>query len=518
MSISANHKQVLEFLKLGQIKDATFKSPKVWSITLTGKDKSAKYIWWEIHVGVLNDKTKKLVKLDSGKIVNRTELPAHYAGIYWTHSAQLGGKVAISEKTIITDGKNVGKSNATTALTQAMLNAYSLYKFKLRKGGVVDKKNLLLPDEEITIERLMSMSNRGKYRWRVFPMALHDVQKSNNWRHITYPGYIQPKYDGTRFIVMHHPAIPKIHIHTTMNDTTTISESIDGYSRGKEYYEGQDHIFSELLPTLKTHFPGLYLDGELWKEGFSLQDVSGSSRRLDKSKITTDVVQLDYYIFDCFYIDRPNMTFSGRKKILDSLKLELGNPKYIKIAPTFVYKDKNEALNFYKNFLNEKLEGAVLRNVDSLYKFGINKEQRSYTTLKLKPIDDDEWPVIGFTDGIKGKDVGALKWILSATEDTVKTHTEKYNLTNIELPKTIDDRKFDAVSKGDFGSYDIRAKLFTFLTANPAYFENNLKNKLMKIQYTTISNYGKPQQPKVLGFRDEKINQKLMKDLLAYSE
>ena len=521
----ANHRQVIGFAKICSIRGGILRSPMLWNVTLTGKPKTAKYTQWQIYVAIQHSGTKKQLDITVPYILKRKKLPPNYIAVLWTASAQEGGKITASDQTPISTGKSIGNKNETTPFTQAILDARSAFNFKVRKGGVIDKSRLKLPGELYSVDELLLMTYRGNFPWRVFPMALHDVNKTtprgtSNWKHVTYPGLIQPKFDGTRFDVIQHPKLPIIEIPNTRSsksepENTNITKKLtmDGYSRGKEFYDGQDHIFEELAPVL-IKYPGLYLDGELFKEGYGLQHISGSSRRQADSKRTSETIKLDYYIFDCFYIDQPELTFEDRKSILDDiqthLQMEWDEVKYIKFTPDKEYTTKEEAISHFQKYVEQGFEGGVLRNIDSLYKFGLNKEMRSHETLKIKPSDDDEWPVIGFTEGTKGKDVGALKWILTVTPQTVKKHGKKYDNSNAAYPDEPKNRLFDAVSKGAMGDYETRYALFKYLKENPDYFDTNLKGKLMKIQFTNISDYGKPQQPKVLGFRDQRITDKFL--------
>ena len=137
---------------------------------------------------------------------------------------------------------------------------------------------------------------------------------------------------------------------------------------------------------------------------------------------------------------------------------------------------------------------------------------RSHTTLKIKPMDDDEWPVIGWTQGSKGKDVGAIKWILTVTPETIKQHKQKHN-PDIVYPSDPNDRTYDAVTKGL--DYEQRYAAFQFLTANPDYFDKHLRDQPMSVQFSIISKFGKPQQPKVLGFRNPVVQKKWLECLSA---
>ncbi len=467
MTTPANHKQVLEYMGICRIHENALVSPIVWGVT---QGSTSKYTQWTIYVA-----------LKSGKITADMITDRSYTGtaVYWTIFGQVGGTMTESSKTVVDTGKNTGKANFTTPLTQAVLKAKSLFSSKLRAGGSLNKDSLYLPGSTVTFSQL---ANSGECGWRVFPMALHDISKSNNWRHIKFPAMIQPKYDGTRFIVVNR------------------GTNLDGYSRGQKTYDGQDHILTSLKPVL-AKYPGLYLDGELYKAGMNLQNISGNSRRSDSD------VKLDFYVFDCFKIDEPQMPFINRADLLRKILKPL--PEYIKIVPTKSVASREQTMEIFNNHLKLGYEGSVIRNRDSLYEFGINSERRSYTTLKIKPFNDDEWILCGFNCGI-GKDTDAIKWILTVTPETIAQHSEKYNMPNIRLPDEAD-RIFDAVSKGVMGSMDSRRALYKFLSTGD-YFEKHLRGQEMTVQFSILSEYGKPQQPKVLGFRDKRVEEKLLRD------
>jgi len=475
----SNNAEIIAFAKTCKLNAGVLSSPKVYSMSLVGKDKRPKYRVWQIFIAALQKGDSLNI---TASLIKNKSLDISIKGKYWTVSGDEQGKQTKSGDTIISVGKNIGKANETTAITQAIYEARSMFNEKIRKGGSLDKSALRLPGD-INIENLISDPKRRENPWRVFGMALHDVNKADNWKHVTYPGYIQPKYDGTRYIVVAHPLIPK---------------GIDGYSRGLESYEGQEFILTELLPLLKN-FPGLYLDGELWREGYGLQQVSGSSRR------QTGADKLNYYIFDCFYIDKPMPFYERRKIVLEIAELVDKKPEFshIKFAPVFLYNSKDEALHLYGEFLNQNFEGGVLRTKDSPYEWDPNREKRSHQTLKLKPMDDDDWPVIGFCDGSSGKDVGALMWVLETNQEIVDELNKKRNLKAHILPD-VEDNRFTSVTKGM--TYEQRYAAYKFLRNNPEYFEQRLKGQKMRVQFSIISDYGKPQQPKVLGFRDIELN------------
>lgn len=500
---SANQKDVMEFARKCKIYEGTLKSPIVWSVKQMRNQ--IKYTKWQIFISLYNDDDKLNI---TAAHIKRGALPEGTVAHYWTTSSQEGGKVTTSKETVITTGKNVGSTNETTVLTQAILDVRSEFNAKLRRGGSTDKDTLILPGTAVSFDTLFNDKGRGPTPWRVHQMALQDVSKvtaagSSNWRYMTFPGYIQPKYDGTRFTVVGSPLI-----------VNTKVAGIDGFSRGLESYEGHEHILKALLPVVQE-YPGLYLDGELWKKGVGLQFISGSARRLEGSK-SSDPIKLDYYIFDCFWLDKL-LGWEDRRKLLLDIQSRFfpteqnqNQEQVVLFAPSRQYNSKEEALEMYEEFIEDGYEGGVLRNKDSPYEYGLVKEKRSYQTMKIKPMPDEDWPVVGFTSGDRGKDVGAIKWILEATAETITRINEKYELKTALLPNPAANR-FTAVTKGL--DYPERYAAFQFLTSNPEYFEKNLAGKLMRVQYSIISAYGKPQQPKVLGFRDLDLNKRFLTDI-----
>ena len=420
MSLPINQSQVIEFAEKGKIRNGKLVLPTLYSI-----NKYSKYLLWTIHVGIVipTDDDEEDEQIDvTQDYIDREELPDEAVGIYWAVSGQEGGKVRTSDRTYIYEGKNPGKKNFTTPFTQAILEARSIYNKRVRKGNKTKKEQLKLPGETTTIADLVKDRSRGDYPWRVFAMALHSYDKFRG--KIKFPAYIQPKLDGTLYIVIYHPAIRNF-----VGDEDEEKESdpdeahIDGYSRGREDYGAQRHIPREILPIAKQ-YPGLHFVGELWKQGYSLQQISGSSRRKADSKMKTEAIKLNFNIFDCFYIDKPKLGFEERMKILDEV-MQLNKSEYIDRVPTGKVTSHTEVKKLCKTYLAEGMEGAVVRNTGAPYEFGLNKEARSYQTLKKKPRPDAEWPIVGFSDG-RGKRVGLVIWTCAENDEGVENAPDHY--------------------------------------------------------------------------------------------
>lgn len=485
--LPANQSNVIEFVAECNFKDGKLISPALYSM-----NKNGKYLRWVIQVGLINIDTNELVPIVKSQYTDRAQIDDTLAGTYWTISGQEDGKRMISEKTLIYEGKYAGKSNFTTPLTQAILDARSEFHHKIRKGYYRYKSALKNPDEAISLEELVARTDRGDYPWRIFAMALHDYKKFS--RRIKFPATIQYKLDGTLYIIVSHPSLPLMRIATPYGPREF---HVDAYSRGRETYEGNEHILLDIADIVIAN-PGLHFVGELWKEGFGLQSISGFSRRKADSKIKSERILLNFNIFDCFYLDKP-AGFAERQSILDNIFAQFSG-KYVTRVTMEIVKNDAEVQAKLETYLAAGQEGAVIRNMDAPYEFGLNKEIRSYFSLKLKPRDDMEWPIIDFKQGDKGKEVGAIIWICAETNEGVQARAGELLPLESRL-------QFHVTPNQD---YDARRHIYAKLSADRNIFNTKIFGQLATISYSILSYDGLPQQPKMLHFRDTSIDEFLL--------
>ena len=147
-----------------------------------------------------------------------------------------------------------------------------------------------------------------------------------------------------------------------------------------------------------------YLDGELYTNDLSFEEISGLSRKLEGGLTEEEEKKIDlihYYVYDCFDLDNMELTFKERYAILKSLP----KVKYVNIVETYNAKNKEEVREFQKKFVEEGYEGTMLRNYDSTYQ--LNK--RTKDLQKYKDFMEDEFKIIGFTDG-EGSEKGQVIW------------------------------------------------------------------------------------------------------------
>lgn len=329
---------------------------------------------------------------------------------------------------------------------------------------------------------------------------------------IQFPAYVQPKLDGIRCIMY-------LRFSKSSDETENKEEScIIAYSRTKKEIHTVEYIKEQVKSSLESMYRddvSLYLDGELYLHGKKLQDISGDTRKdkdekkdgknKTKKKGSVDT-RNEYHIYDCFYPDKLDMMFEERHKLLlsvydkirdnnvsdsnqklreDKVKDEIKKSDlYVKLVPTDEVKNMNELIKVYKKYRADKYEGMMVRYSTGKYltsKYKTGTFLRSKELLKIKPTFTDEFEIVDYTSGKKGKDKDAIIWIC-----TIKpgSSDEKY-LFNV-VPKSVD--------------YDERRKLLEDANKN---FKKKYKNAKLTVEYQDLSKDKIPQRAKSIGIRSE---------------
>lgn len=103
------------------------------------------------------------------------------------------------------------------------------------------------------------------------------------------------------------------------------------YSRSNKDFPGFAHMRSQILPILVQYYDwkrheSLYIDGELYKHGLMLQEVTSIARNVAKNS-KPKKYPLEFWTFDCFYPSRTltydeddnSMTFAARYALLEKI-------------------------------------------------------------------------------------------------------------------------------------------------------------------------------------------------------
>jgi hypothetical protein len=306
-----------------------------------------------------------------------------------------------------------------------------------------------------------------------FPQAVHKYEDHPVKKHLQlrYPLDIQPKLDGVRVVA-------------------TWDKEVVLYSRRREIFQGQNEIRKELeelfanssLLAIGMPMANVYLDGEIYKKGMPLQQISGLVRREDGSESP-----LEYHIFDIFTMEK--MPWEARSKLLRELGETFDKYSRLKIVSSLRANSEEEAEVIYQKMLKDGYEGSIYRNLDALYEYGMTKEIRTYGARKRKPRYDGEYIVVDFKAGTHGKDINAIVWILS-TEGSMNYKTDP--------PTPFPTKQFNSVPNMPI---EERCALFKSLSADRGLFIAEYFGKKMTVEYDDISEDGIPIRARALQLR-----------------
>lgn len=245
-------------------------------------------------------------------------------------------------------------------------------------------------------------------------------------------------------------------------------------SRGGEDYDPAT-IHLRTNPDLLNFFskyPDVVLDGELFKRGKTLQQISGAAR-LEKNAYDCD--WLEYWVYDCYISSNPSMVALDRYKFLiNELVYKFGIPGYKSVEddemdfPVRVLSHKpiegwDNMIQEHDQYVNEGFEGACITDPYKPYKPG----SRGNQLIKIKKYKSEDFKVIGYKLGLRG------------SEDMTFT---------CELE---DGRTFEAMPCGD------RATKAEYVEN----FEEKYKGHKVECTFFNYSDDGIPTQPKARIFR-----------------
>lgn len=182
-------------------------------------------------------------------------------------------------------------------------------------------------------------------------------------------------------------------------------ENIRTASRGGDNYDSACQHFinnPKLIEYFKNH-PDLTLDGELYKHGKTLAQISGAAR-LEKNAYDCDWLQ--FYLYDVMV---PNTPFKERIKLLVSTAKELGigfdpNREFVEgelqmqIVPQVKVTGYDNIMTLHNKYVEEGWEGVVCRDPSADYKFG----GRGNSMIKFKMYKDSCFKVVDIEPGLRG--------------------------------------------------------------------------------------------------------------------
>jgi len=268
-------------------------------------------------------------------------------------------------------------------------------------------------------------------------------------------------------------SMPKI----TRDMEVIFNNSMMFCSNNKTVLDEIKHLLNlndEQLELYKGAMP--YYAGELYKHGISLNIISGQARKEHSS------IDLEYHIFDVFFptvIEKGhNLISSKRQMFIDYIfeKTREFGLVYVKRVENFPVHNMLEINALAESFLAENYEGAIARKNSGIYRYSYNN-YHSRDVLKIKPTFDEEFKIVGFTQGTKGKDLGAIIWICCTSDESLTFHV----VPNMSIDK--------------------RKKLYKKLS-EPHPIEESPIGKLLTVSFAELSPNKIPLQPKGVAIRD----------------
>ena len=301
---------------------------------LYGKSKSGKIKEWNISV------------VDKG---NQVDVVAEYGYVD-------GEK---QQATLIFKcGKNIGRSNETTALQQAINEATSKWKQQKDKGYTEDINSI--PEDILPMLA------------KIYGVLIDGELQRKDCGYIKFPCYVQPKLDGVRCLAKR------------------INGVIEFISRKGKNYKTLSHIETELKTIMDV---GEVFDGEIYVHKQRFQDIISAVKNIKtKEDATLSNEKLKYYIYDLADKTKP---FEERLGILKE-KFKGKKFKHLVLVETEKAEKETEILEFHKSFVGDGYEGVIIRNADGFYEFG----NRSFNLQKLKSFVDEEFTIIDVRSGI----------------------------------------------------------------------------------------------------------------------
>jgi ATP-dependent DNA ligase len=286
------------------------------------------------------------------------QIPVGTGGEIVTIFGQLGTDKPQTSKDLVSEGKNAGKKNETSAVEQAVKEAQSKWE-KQKKKGYVETKEAAIA-EEVDGELVVG---------GLFPMLAQKYEKYA--AKIKWPAHVQMKLDGMRCI-----AIVK-------NGKATL------WSRTRKQITGLAHIIEEL----EKNFENIIFDGELYSHVYKsdFEKIISAARTNAENQNLEAAKKIQYHVYDIVNSD----TFEQR---IGKVNVELSSVDWdiIKPVETFIAVDESMMLMLDEEFTSKGYEGTMIRNSDGLYV----QDKRSNDLQKVKSFLEEEFPIIGFEEGI----------------------------------------------------------------------------------------------------------------------
>ena len=273
------------------------------------------------------------------------------------------------------DGKKVvhtteipkGKAGRTV-LEQAILEAQSKFNKKEKEYNTSIFKPMLADKVKVDLYT-------GKSKSKAFK--------------IEFPAYVQPKLDGLRGV-------------TYMKNNEIFIQS-----RAGNIFDNFNLLKNQLKNIFNIIGEDVYIDGELFTDEFSFQELSGLVRLTSEKVTELELKKIDkikYNIFDIYFVNTPEMPFKERIEKLKQL-MKIKNINLIHLVETTLINDFKQADEMHDMYVSRGGEGLMIRDINSIYE----PNKRSKFLQKFKKFEEEEYKIVGFKDSEREK--GLVIWI-----------------------------------------------------------------------------------------------------------
>lgn len=243
------------------------------------------------------------------------------------------------------EGKNIGRSNETSPLQQAVSEIKSNITSHLERAWQ------LTYDAAVAYKEEKKLSSEGF----IFPMTAQTYTAGKT--EVRWPCFSQPKLDGHRCMAQ------------------KVNGEVKMWSRNGKQIHTLPHIHAVLEEILPE---GLIVDGELYIHGVKLQKIGSYVKKQQR-----DSDRVSYNIYDCVL----DGTYSDRYNKLASV-IQTG--LVVKLVETIIVEDAAAARKYHDECVEHGYEGSMLRQGDYPYE----DDHRSKGLLKVKLFTDAEFKIL----------------------------------------------------------------------------------------------------------------------------
>lgn len=285
-----------------------------------------------------------------------------------------GGKLQDASDTI-TEGKNLGKKNATTPGQQADSEAKSKWLKQIERKGYVSDRDRALRGESDAAGGISPMLAK-KYFVQGGTNELEDGHK------IKYPALIQPKLDGIRCVATIDDGVC-----TLWTRTQNLIKSVPHINKAYEAY------------CKSAGITDIIFDGELYSAEYADEFEKIVSLVRQEEPIEGHEV-VEHWVYDL-----PSSTDNNDRRAVEigqHFVNGLDSSGFIKLVQTSHVENQDNMMAEFKRFVSLGYEGAIIRNIKGLY---VNK--RSADLQKVVDTITDEFLITGIEEG-RGKLQGSV--------------------------------------------------------------------------------------------------------------